>query len=125
MGDEARRRQRHVDARLAQQHRLAVDRIELEEPRVTPLQPGNAPLLGAGLPDDLGDREALADGVEDIDQLVLEGVALHEIPDEVGGLDVAGLVARSVDGDLEARHLTLPDAQDAEVMQVALLHVLR
>ncbi len=104
--------------------RDAIDVIGVEPTGVTPDQARRDPLAHGGVPDDLGVRPALADGVEHVDDLVLQLVALEPVTDEVGLLDLVGVSAGGLDGDLQLGDGKLSRAEGRRVLRVLLLHLL-
>ena len=95
-------------------------RAEAEPARVAPFEPLRPPLAFRGVPDDLGQREALADGVEDVEQLVLQLVAVQPVAHHVGLRRFVDVVVVG-DSDVELRHRALPRAEHAGIVVVALL----
>lgn len=124
MGDIFERLQRLGHAAIPAQHkRVAVDLVELEPARIAPEQLRGQPQL-VGFPDDLGCAVALADRVEDIEQLELQRVALQPVADQLCvGLRFR-VVAGGIDIDRQLRHGALPRAHDAEIVKIFLLHFL-
>ncbi len=68
--------------------------------------------------------EALADGVQDVEQLVLQLVAVEPFPDQVRLFDrELGVVGR-LDRDLQLGDRPLPGSEHRQIVEVLLLHLL-
>src|SRR3546814_8382044 len=97
---------------------------ELEPARCAPFEAGREPSAAIGIPLDLRDAEALADRVQDVEQLVFQLVPRQPFADQVGVRLVDGIVARRLDRDVELGDRPLPRAEDAEIVEILLLHIL-
>lgn len=123
MLDEFERRQRTVLGiailPATEHRRAAVAPIKCEPALIAPFQPQRLPLAHAGVPDDFGEADALADRVENIEHFVRQFVTVDPAPHHVCYLDIPGAVAGRVHGDFQLRHRSLARPQHARIMHVA------
>src|SRR3546814_18546531 len=68
----------------AKVHRMPVLLRELEPARVAPFEAGREPSAAIGIPQDLRDPQALADRVQDVEQLLFQLVPRQPFADQVG-----------------------------------------
>ncbi len=105
---------------------VAADPVESEPSGVAPDEARGHPFAARSIPDDFGGGEALAEGVEDIEEDVgeVEGAAEEEVAGEVGEAEVGARAGGGVDGDLEAGDGLFAGAEDGEVVEVFFFHFL-
>lgn len=109
---------------IPQQWGFAIGLIEHKPAGIAPLKLSWHPLPFGSVPDDLGGRIALADRVENIEQLIVKAIAANELAHVVGRLNIFLFIAGRFDRHFEPGDLTFARREDGGVMGVALLHVL-
>ena len=124
MDDELPRREVRVPAGVAEHQAGAGVGVEVEPLRELVLEAHRHPLALGGLPDDLGGGHALADRVEDVEQLVFDLVAGEPLADEVGVAHVLGGVRGGLDEHGDLGHAALAGLEHAGIVEVQLLHEL-